>query len=346
MTRLSDANTSAEIELSRYFRPWTEKKDLLVLVEGDEDVFFWKKVLEYAKDKYARIDVHTLKLPDVEIENSEVDRKGKRALMENVRDLGPSKVVAVDMDYDELVNGYHSYSTRIGTDPCVLHTIYYSMENHKLYPDVIKNYVVHAVKENPSFDFEGRIADFSRTIASYLLLVIVGERKRANNTLTEEMQNRLSIKGLRADIAEFKFSKDNYTVDSTNWTNYMKNKYGDLMACFQKEIQELKDELAVKGYMENDYWKLLQGHSLAGYMLRAIGCVVADIEKCKEKDIVNRLTDKKFSYSAIMDYRKKLGMDTSSIHDFVACIFVKEPFLSDKDSGLDLIYQQIDKIPD
>lgn len=43
MTRLSDANTSTEIGLSRYFRPWTEKKDLLVLVEGDEDVFFWKR---------------------------------------------------------------------------------------------------------------------------------------------------------------------------------------------------------------------------------------------------------------------------------------------------------------
>lgn len=346
MTRLSDANTSREIGLSRYFRSWTEKKDLLVLVEGDEDVFFWKKVLEHAKDKYARIDVHTLKLPDVDAEDTEVDRKGKRALMENVSDLGPSKVVAVDMDYDELVNGYHSYSTRIGTDPCVLHTIYYSMENHKLYPDVIKNYIVQAVKETPSFDFEIRMEDFSRTIAPYLLLVIVGERKRADNTLTEEFQRRLSIKGFRADIAEFKFCKDNYISDSTNWTKYMNDKYGDLMVCFQKEIQDLKDELAVKGYMENDYWKLLQGHSLAGYMLRAIDCLAAEIGKCKEKDIVNKLSDKKYSYKAIIDYRKGLGMNTLSIRDFMTYVFVEKPLLSDNDSGIDLIYQQIDGIPD
>lgn len=43
MTRLTEANTSAEIGLSRYFRPYTEKRDLLVLVEGDDDVFFWKR---------------------------------------------------------------------------------------------------------------------------------------------------------------------------------------------------------------------------------------------------------------------------------------------------------------
>ena len=58
MTRLSEANSSNEIGLSRYFRKRTDKKDLLVLVEGDDDVFFWKKVMEYANKRYAHIDVH------------------------------------------------------------------------------------------------------------------------------------------------------------------------------------------------------------------------------------------------------------------------------------------------
>lgn len=37
-TRLEDSNTSREISLSRYFRRYTEKEDLLVLVEGEEDI--------------------------------------------------------------------------------------------------------------------------------------------------------------------------------------------------------------------------------------------------------------------------------------------------------------------
>lgn len=165
MTRLNEANSSNEIGLSRYFRRWTERRDLLVLVEGDDDVFFWKKIMEYAHAKYAHIDVHTLKLPDAEEDGNETDRKGKKALMEDVHDLGPSKVVAIDMDYDNLIHGYHSYSTRIENDPCVLHTVYYAMENHKLYPDIIKSYIIDGLQEYPDFDFEKRMADFSMTIA-------------------------------------------------------------------------------------------------------------------------------------------------------------------------------------
>ena len=44
-TRLEDSNTSREISLSRYFRRYTEKEDLLVLVEGEEDIPFWSMLL-------------------------------------------------------------------------------------------------------------------------------------------------------------------------------------------------------------------------------------------------------------------------------------------------------------
>ena len=345
MTRLSDANTSTEIGLSRYFRPWTEKKDLLVLVEGDEDVFFWKKVLEYAQDKYAKIDVHTLKLPQGGNSSGEIDRKGKKALMEDVGDLGPSKVVAVDIDYDGLVNGYHSYSARINSDPCVLHTIYYAMENHKLYPDIVKEYIYQGVREIPSFDFEKRMVEFSETIAPYLLLIIVGERKRTVGALTKDEQERLTIHGFRSDIAAFKFSRDNFALEADSWMKYMNDKYGDLAVCYQEDIQSLKRELAVKGYMEKDYWKLLQGHSLAGYMLRAVSDIATEIVNKKEREIVEGISDKKQSYKAIIDYWKELGRGASSIYEFMNRIFTEMPFLSDKDSGLDLIHQQIDRIP-
>lgn len=50
MTRLANANTSQEIKLSRYFRKYSDKKDLLVLVEGDDDIPFWALLFqEYKK---------------------------------------------------------------------------------------------------------------------------------------------------------------------------------------------------------------------------------------------------------------------------------------------------------
>lgn len=346
MTRLSEANSSNEIGLSRYFRKRTDKKDLLVLVEGDDDVFFWKKVMEYANKRYAHIDVHTLKLPDAEQNGNETDRKGKTCLMEDVHDLGPSKVVAVDRDYDNLIYGYHSYSSRIGNDPCVLHTIYYAMENHKLYPDIVKNYLTRGLQEETDFDFENRMNDFSRTIAPYLLLLIVIERKRALNALSESEQNRMTIKEFRSDIATFKVNKNNFTDEATNWKNRMNDKYGDLIILLGTEIQNLKEELATRGYTENEYWKLLQGHSLAGYMLRTMTCIADETMKKKEKELINNLTDRNQAYEKINEYRHRLGMRTPHMHDFINFLFTEEPLLSDNDPGIGLIHQQIDNIPE
>ena len=125
MTRLSEANTSREIELSRYFRKRTDKRDLLVLVEGDDDIPFWILLFQDVIDKYARIDIETLKVED-NLTGNMKDRKGKDSLME-ISDLGPSKVVAVDMDYDVVVPSYHSYSSRLWNDKYVLHTVFYSI---------------------------------------------------------------------------------------------------------------------------------------------------------------------------------------------------------------------------
>lgn len=301
--------------------------------------------MEYANERYARIDVHTLKLPDADRSGSETDRKGKKCLMENVHDLGPSKVVAVDMDYDNLICGYHSYSTRIENDPCVLHTIYYAMENHKLYPDIIKNYIAHGLQEEPTFDFEKRMTDFSITIAPYLLLLIVEERKKALNALTEAERDRISIKKFRNDIATLNFSKDNFADIAENWQNIINSQYGDLMALRKTDIQDLREELATKGYTEKDYWKLLQGHSLAGYMLRAITCIAEEMKKEKEKELVDSIPNKNLAYKKIIEYRQGLGMKTPHMYEFINFLFTEKPLLSDNDPGIELIHQQIDNIP-
>lgn len=346
MTRLTEANTSAEIGLSRYFRPYTEKRDLLVLVEGDDDVFFWKKILEYAKDKYARIDVHTLKLPDAESHGTETDRKGKRSLMEDVHDLGPSKVVAVDMDYDHIVSGYHSYSARIGHDPCVLHTIYYSMENHKLYPDILQKYVSEITQEEPDFDFDSLVASFSTLIAPFLRLIIIGECKRADNTLNESEKELLSIKGFRADIANLKFTRKDGDKETAAWLEYMNGKYGPLLEKYHTATLSLKEELtASMGISEKDYWKLLQGHTLAGYLLRVLKDIAAEIQERKEKETIEKLTDKSKVRETLKQFRDTSGIGSMKMHEYVKLVFTQRPVLSENDPGIPLIRQQIDRIP-
>lgn len=344
MTRLSEANTSREIELSRYFRPRTPKKDLLVLVEGDEDVFFWKQILQYAQNRYAKIDVCTLKLPDATHPGNDVDRKGKENLM-TLTNLGPSKIVAVDMDYDHIVNGYHSYSARIGSDPYVLHTIYYSMENHKLYPDIIKSYITDNLGKEPAFDFENRLSGFSAAISEYLLMLIVHERKRAARLLTPQEAARLTISDFRSDVSDFKFSTDHFAQDTCEWQAAMQQKYQDLLNNYQTDIQNLRNELASQGYSPDTYWQLLQGHTLTGYMLRCLTSIGSATEREQEQELIDSLSDKSAIPQAIKDYRHQIGIGNRKMHEYINETFAEKPILSGNDPGIPLIRQQIDRLP-
>ena len=92
--------------------------------------------------------------------------------------------------------------------------------------------------------------DFSRAIAPYLLLLIVIERKRALNALSESEQNRMTIKEFRSDIATFKVNKNNFTDEATNWENRMNDKYGDLIILLGTEIQSLKEEWPPKDILK------------------------------------------------------------------------------------------------
>lgn len=171
------------------------------------------------------------------------------------------------------------------------------------------------------------------------------ERKRASGTLANTELDRLSIKQFRSDISKFIFSKDQFTKEAEKWQELMNNKYGDLMSLLRTEIQSLKEELAIQGYTEKDYWKLLQGHSLAGYMVRAMIAIADEMENKKEKELVDSLSDKSQAYQKITEHRHRLGMDTPHMHDFINKLFTQKPVLSDNDPGMALIRQQIDYIP-
>lgn len=341
MTRLSDANTSQEIELSRYFRKKTDKRDLLVLVEGDDDIPFWTLLFREYADKYARLDIQTLKLPD-EDTGIEKDRKGKTALMQ-ISNLGPSKVVAVDMDYDGIVTGYHSYSSRIGTDKYVLHTLYYSIENHKLYPDIISRYAEMTVKETIAYNFEELLAIFSRTISPILLLLIVYEMKRAIPNSDEQAANEICIDQLFHEITSLNFHWENTEKDIEQWGVQLQTKYQTLTDKYSDEINALKLTFQEKGIDETMYWKYLHGHSLANYLLRALIIAARQTMRNHETIIRNNptISDKE---AAITAYHQSLGFITQNLNDEINYHFIHQPLVSDADETIREIKGQIEAI--
>lgn len=90
------------------------KAPLLVLVEDEEDKPFWSRLFLCVGSRYRSVDIHTLRtasataLAQTNGDGITMDATGKDSLMK-VTGLGTNKVVAVDADYDLLID-YHSYS--------------------------------------------------------------------------------------------------------------------------------------------------------------------------------------------------------------------------------------------
>lgn len=341
MTKLADANTSREIELSRYFRRKTDKEDLLVLVEGDDDIPFWTSMFRNVNNHYARVDINTLKVEDAGTK-SEKGRKGKNALMQ-ITGLGPNKVIAVDMDYDGIVPGYHDYSHRLTDDKYVLHTTYYSIENHKLFPDIMAMYAKDVTKEEVGYDFPTLLTKFSKSVYPFLLLLVVYERKRVIAGSHEDNANEICIDTLLQDISMLTFHIGHETEELEKWSMALFARYDALLKKYKTDIHTLKEELVKKNISEENCWTLLQGHSLANYFLRVLERVSRETIRKKEEIIRQdpTVTNKK---EGIENYHRSLNFVRQNLSEEIKYYFIKHPHISDTDPGIKDISTQIEGI--
>lgn len=341
MTKLADANTSREIELSQYFRKWTDKKDLLVLVEGDDDIPFWTSMFRNVSNRYARIDINTLKVKGTDT-MSEKEKNGKNILMK-VSNLGPNKVVAVDMDYDGIVPGYHDYSQRLTDDKYVLHTTYYSIENHKLFPNIMAMYANDVTKEEVGYDFQDLLNRFSKSVYPFLLLLIVYERRRVIGGSHEGNANEICIDALLQDISTLTFHIGHEAEELEKWSMALSAKYDTLLKRYETDICVLKEELAGKDISEENCWTLLQGHSLANYFLRVLERISRETIRKKEEAIRQDLTITN-KQEAIETYHRSLNFARQNLSEEIRYTFIEHPHISDADPGIKDINTQIEGI--
>lgn len=328
-TRLEDSNTSREIELSRYFRRYTEKPDLLVLVEGEDDIPFWTLLLNKVREYYAHIDVMNLKVRDV-VSGEEKDCTGKDSLMK-LTGLGSSKCIAVDRDYDSLVTDYHSYSSRIGSDPYVLYTRFYAIENHKLHPEAIGAYLSDILPEIFETDFQPILERFSLVIADYVLLLIVYERKCAQSGSREHDMREITIGKLYTQIAAKPFRFDNYEADFSALAVSLQTTFGALFEKYKVEIEALREELFVcHQKCEKDYWKLLQGHTLYGVMRQLFQGLLLKGKREHEERIRQRTTGLATA-EAILQYNQTLGWSSTNVLSKIDEVFIKHPYIAEED---------------
>lgn len=329
-TRLEDTNTSREIGLSRYFRRYTEKSDLLVLVEGEDDMPFWTLLLDRVRQHYAHIDVTNLKIRDAASGEEKVNN-GKDQLMK-VSGLGKSKVVAIDRDYDSLVANYHPYSFRIGSDPYVLYTRFYAMENHKLHPQAVGEFLSDMLHEVCPIDFLSILQQFSLAIADSLLLLIVYERRCTRPESPECRLREITVSKLCEQICGQPFRYCNYQEDFQQLGESLQKTYAPLLARYQSDIESLREELsACHGKSEADYWKLLQGHTLYAVMRNILQGILLEKKREHERRIRKEVVGGEAIAEAIQAYNQTLGWSSSNVFPKMDGAFIHKPHIAGED---------------
>lgn len=133
------------------------KRLVTVLVEGYEDVAFWRGIFDRYESDKVTFEVTVPLRKDL--------AKGKKTLLAQADKCGPNTILCMDSDFDYLFADQTEQAAEINSSPFMFHTYAYSTENYVCYAPSLHNICVKATKNDAKiFDFEEFLADYSRTI--------------------------------------------------------------------------------------------------------------------------------------------------------------------------------------
>lgn len=256
-----------EIRLSKYFYKGKQKSDLLVLVEDKDDIPFWQRMFSCVSNKYRQIEVHSLHSAPKQYskDGSLLTATGKGALMKiEESTLGKNKMIAVDADYDLIINTH--YTNRLQAGKFIVHTTYYSIENHLINDKNLANLEVWNQIGGVVHPWKSILNEFANSVCPFVKLCI----SSLDYTIKEIAAGRtpskcLEINTLHQEVNTLSFCSATFNVDDESWKKNMKLKYGSIKAICPKEYAVID-----KTVTESTALHFLQGHTLYDYISKVV----------------------------------------------------------------------------
>ena len=229
MSELSENVTGEWIKATAAFGHTPSRIPVQMYVEGDDDVEFWKEAVKPYQVKYD-IRVVTNKAVNPEEGN------GKTVLL-SMDGLCNVKVVAVDADFDLIIDEYSQYTNMVRISPYVVNTTWYSVENILLqktgYLSLIEQY-----------------SEASWDLFAYFLATVVAKIETRPIRRYGEMMSQYGVQkcAAKSDFTEFVAA---YSVDLK-----------DAIDLYKDASDLIKVNIRQSGYGTHDVWKLTRGHYL------------------------------------------------------------------------------------
>lgn len=229
MSDLSKNVSGDWIRATAFFGHTPKLIPVLLFVEGDDDVPMWVEAVKPYQKKYD-IKVSTNKAVNPKEGNG-------KAMLLTMEGLCSNKLVAVDADYDLVVDDYSDYTNDVRTGQFVLNTTWYSVENILLQ----KTEMIPLLESFSSATHDM----FIHLIAMMEDGVIMDPVKHIGRIFNQLHVQHCSTTG------DFSSIKSDYY-----------SQHGEDMILHKKTMDVMKSKLVGLGFSESNIWRLMRGHNL------------------------------------------------------------------------------------
>lgn len=317
--RLQDHLSSGYIESANKLRSKRLKKRIVAYVESYDDVFFWRSILKkFENDEY----YFEVMLPS----RTSLSRGKKSALMNMLGPgLGEYMIACVDADYDWLLQGATEMSKTVCSNPYVIHTYAYAIENYQCYaPNLHTICVMSTLNDRIMIDLNAFMSEYSSIIWPLFVWNIWCYRYNNYSEFT------------MSDFCEVVTFRDVNPYHPENTLQAVKNRVNKKIAWLQRRFPEgkktyapLRTELLNMGLTPETTYLFMQGHSVfENVVMPLLTPVCTLLRKEREREIVklaeheiqrqNELACYQHSQAPVDDMlRKNTGFRTSKPYEWL-----------------------------
>lgn len=318
--RLQDHLSSGYIESANKLRSKRLKKRIVAYVESYDDVFFWRSILKkFENDEY----YFEVMLPS----RTSLSRGKKSALMNMLGPgLGEYMIACVDADYDWLLQGATEMSKTVCSNPYVIHTYAYAIENYQCYaPNLHTICVMSTLNDRVMIDLNAFMSEYSSIIWPLFVWNIWCYRYNNYSEFT------------MSDFCEVVTFRDVNPYHPENTLQAVKNRVNKKIAWLQRRFPEgkktyapLRAELLNMGLTPETTYLFMQGHSVfENVVMPLLTPVCTLLRKEREREIVklaeheiqrqNELACYQHSQAPVDDMlRKNTGFRTSRPYEWLS----------------------------
>ena len=253
MKRLTDNISSRYFEAADKLLPSKRRGRIVAFVESYDDVSFWRVLLDEFEtpDHYFQI-----MLP-----NRGGLTKGKKSALRSCIEhngLGSSLIACVDSDYDWLLQGVTQTSKEIISNPFVIQTYTYAIENYQCWSGSLHQICVQCtLNDHRLIDFEGFMELYSKAVYPLFVWNVWFYRKKLHNQFSMQDLN-IDIRLRSVDVRRPQGALRGVQERVEHKVHWLENHYPEAI----DEVVQLRRELTDMGVTEDKTYLFLQGHHL------------------------------------------------------------------------------------